>query len=143
MYILLISFLGALSEVRVCGRGMQLLIQNREELISISIYRGFNADRHPERIYKANLWRLFWAQFDVITQMHDYKGFFTDEMITTYTDRVDAFCNTVLELFGTEGITNYMHMLLDGHFTYCLRHHGRNLYRFQGNLYYFSYLCSI
>jgi hypothetical protein len=54
---------------------------------------------------------------------------FTDEEIVTFQDTADEFIELWIGLNGTQGMTNYLHDLAAGHFSYYLRKY-RNLYRY-------------
>jgi len=54
---------------------------------------------------------------------------FSDEEIEEFQSLIDSFYEKWIALVGTEGITNYVHMLGSGRIQYCLLVH-RNLYKF-------------
>jgi len=45
----------------------------------------------------------------------------TDEEIDTFQDLIDDFFETWVELFGHDGLTNYLHLLGSGHVMYFLQ----------------------
>jgi hypothetical protein len=48
----------------------------------------------------------------------------TDEEINQFQDLVDDFFATWIDVFGEEGVTNYIHMLASGHIAYFLKKYG-------------------
>ena len=57
------------------------------------------------------------------------KEDFTDERIEEFQVLADKFFHTWITLHGTQGVTNYIHMIGSGHISYYLKH-WRNLYRY-------------
>eukprot|EP00978_Attheya_sp_CCMP212_P036112 scaffold161713_cov41-Attheya_sp.AAC.1 len=54
---------------------------------------------------------------------------FSDDEIVSFQDTADEFIELWIGLNGTQGMTNYLHDLAAGHFSYYLRKY-RNLYRY-------------
>jgi len=67
--------------------------------------------------------------FGEVTEMLDDKKEYKEEEVYAFQKKADEFCKVYIKLTGMQGMTNYLHMLYAGHFSYFLLKYG-NLYRF-------------
>ncbi len=48
----------------------------------------------------------------------------TNDELELFQDQVDDFLEIWFDIFGDEGVTNYIHMLVSGHISYFLKKYG-------------------
>lgn len=66
--------------------------------------------------------------FREVSNMLDDKKEYTKEEVYEFQKVADQFCKVYIKLTGRDGMTNYIHMLHAGHYSYFLLKYG-NLYR--------------
>ncbi len=57
----------------------------------------------------------------------------SEEEVEEFQDNCDAFFHLWVEIFGVEGVTNYIHLIGSGHMQYFLKNYG--------SMYWYSQLC--
>ncbi len=74
-------------------------------------------------------WHDMISQYSMAMVILRKRSEYTDEDITRFQNLIDDFFQKYVSLTGSEGITNYIHMLGSGHIKYYMEQH-RNLYKY-------------
>ncbi len=85
--------------------------------------------QHPDDATARQDWLELLDYYNPAIELLRKPTEFSDEEIEEFQTLVDSFYEKWIKLVGSEGITNYVHMLGSGHIRYYLILH-RNLYKF-------------
>ena len=85
--------------------------------------------QHPEDANSREDWLELMEYYNPAIELLQKPTDFTDDEIEEFQTLIDSFYEKWIKMVGTEGITNYVHMLGSGHICYYLQQH-RNLYKF-------------
>ena len=107
------------SAIMFDNRMARIVVEKMESLVNIS---GMN----NEQIIK---WKKCLAYYKEMIKMLRQKEDFLDEQIEEFQVLADNFFSIWVNLHGSEGVTNYIHMIGSGHISYYL-FQWRNLYRY-------------
>ena len=83
----------------------------------------------PEESNRVEQWLDVLSSYRELMELARKREDYSDEDIEAFQKLCDAFFSKWIDLHGTSGMTNYLHMLSAGHVTYYL-HRYRNLYRY-------------
>lgn len=83
----------------------------------------------PDEVERKNNWIDCLHQYQMVMQIACQRNEFTDDDIERFQQQCDIFFGKWVDLHGTKGITNYIHMIGSGHLSYYLKKY-RNLYRY-------------
>ena len=78
---------------------------------------------------RRSVWKSVLNKYIEFTKIIDKKSDLTDDEIDKFDDLVDDWFEEIVDNFGMDMLTNYIHMLGSGHISYFLRKY-RNLYRY-------------
>lgn len=74
-------------------------------------------------------WRDLVMQYSMAIRILRKRSEYTDNDIETFQNLIDSFFKSYVNETGSEGVTNYIHMLASGHIKYYMEIH-RNLYKY-------------
>lgn len=107
-------------QVRFTCVRIQRLFQRHEQLINAVFDPNSSAEQNAR-------WMLLFRQFNfVFSELRTYRPF-TSEDTQKIQLTIDDFCRHYVTMFGGHAITNYVHDMQAGHFSYFLQQH-KNLY---------------
>ena len=85
--------------------------------------------QHPEDANSREDWLELMEYYNPAIELLQKPTDFTDDEIEEFQTLIDSLNEKWIKMVGTEGITNYVHMLGSGHICYYLQQH-RNLHKF-------------
>lgn len=106
-------------DLSISGKHTSKYYDNYNGLVDVSI----------ENEEKRCIWKSVIDKYIEFTKIIDKKTDLTDDEIDLFDDLVDDWFEEIVDNFGMDMITNYIHMLGSGHVSYFLRKY-RNLYRY-------------